>query len=104
MPYILLMRITETVPGSFVVTYSYSEKKGARRQRYESSVAVSCSRIEEAEAAAHTRRGHLENYTVLSVGPETSTRNATRAEEAEAGARALEAIRARRAATGRSPQ
>lgn len=91
------MRITEIIPGSFIVAYSYTVQKGARRQRYETTIAVECGRIEDAEEKARWRRCHLDGFTVLSVGYDTETRNATQAEEAEAGARALEAIRARRA-------
>jgi hypothetical protein len=87
----------EIVPGSFIVRFTHSEKRGARSRAVDSIVEVHCETPEEATAVAHSRRGHLPAFTVLSVEPEMVTRPMTNAEASQAGQDFIARMHTRRA-------
>lgn len=85
-------KIRVTVPGSWVVHYSYSEKVGARRRTIESTITVPAGNEVVAIAVATGRRGHLDKFKVTKVEADYELRRPTDAECAEIGRKQLEAI------------
>ncbi len=67
------VRVVTVVPGSFVVVFYYRAKQGARWSRAEGSLLVPCETDQEARRVATERRGHLNQFEVMSVAPETET-------------------------------
>lgn len=72
--------VETVVAGSWIVTYSFSEKKGARRQTLTDRVTVQAPDGAAAEARATELRGHLDRFQIVAVGPEIDSRPMTRQE------------------------